>query len=97
MRKRYEKAVCNDGYTVSVQADKFVYCTPRRDGARAYSEVELGFPSEHDSLLDAYACPMTGQSFGYVPVGVVRQLIAKHGGLKSKTPLPPGVIVGGES
>ena len=69
---------CKDGYELSVQASSRHYCTPRKDRAKFYIEVEVGFPSYHDDLLGedndcgVYAC---------VPVENVAVLINKHGGM----------------
>lgn len=77
--------VCEDGFTISVQAGYGVYCTPRKkleDGN--YSTVELGFPSEEDELIMEYAESedYTFTVYPYVPIEVVEQLIEKHGGIK---------------
>lgn len=76
--------ICKDGYNVSMQANKFVYCSPRQDNVDHYDEVELGLPSEHDDLLTDYAEDMSkGQTktiFPYTPVEIVNELIHKHGG-----------------
>lgn len=79
-----KRIVCNDGISISVQANHYTYCTPRRDRAWPYSEVELGFPSELDALIEGYAETegTTQTVFGYVPIDVVNQLIEKHGGIK---------------
>ena len=36
---------CADGFSMSVQASRFNYCEPRVDDAKAYTEVEVGFPT----------------------------------------------------
>jgi hypothetical protein len=41
MRERY--ITCTDGFSMSVQASKFHYCSPRMDHAEAYTSVEVGF------------------------------------------------------
>jgi len=78
------KVRCKDGFTVSVQASKFHYCTPREDRG-PYSHVELGFPSaEPPPYVLAYAENQeipTGTVYGYVPVELVEQMIEEHGGL----------------
>lgn len=76
------RVVCKDGYSISVQASEYHYCTPRinlEDGY--YYEVELGFPNEYDELIDGYAEDKgsTDTVFPYVPIEVVDELIAKHG------------------
>lgn len=40
-----DQVVCNDGFTMSVQASQFHYCSPRVDLAESYDSVEVGFPS----------------------------------------------------
>jgi hypothetical protein len=76
---------CKDGFTMSVQASKFHYCSPRQnltDGN--YNSVEIGFPSEVESLLLKYAEDPekpTGTVYGYVPLNVVDSVIEKHGGI----------------
>ena len=41
---------CADGYTVSVQANEYCYCSPRSD-ADHYDKVELGDIVESNSYL----------------------------------------------
>lgn len=40
------RVVCQDGFTISVQAGEYLYSSPRTNSAIAYSHVECGFPSE---------------------------------------------------
>lgn len=89
-----ERIECADGFTMSVQASRFNYCEPRMDNAKAYAQVEVGFPNAYEPLLapwieDPY--DPTGTVYGYVPSQVVLDVIAKHGGIVSGE-LPPGVI-----
>ena len=74
---------CNDGFSISVQANNFTYCMPREDKAWPYSEVELGFPSEVDDLIEDYSEePGTTETvYPYVPIDIVNELIEKHGGI----------------
>jgi len=85
------KAVgCKDGFGVSVQAGRTNYCDPRNDKG-PYTAVELGFPSASDSLILKYAedsSRPTETVYGWVPVGVVKALLIKHGGVEKGT-LPP--------
>ena len=80
------RLVCNDGYSISVQGSGNHYCTPRANLLGAdYDEVELGFPSEPDSLINEYAedpTDYTGTVYGWVPMEIVEELIKKHGGIK---------------
>lgn len=80
----YPLVHCKDGFTISVQASRHHYCTPRIDGADKYDAVELGFPSNEDSLITEYAedpDTPTDSVYGYVPVEIVNKLIEKHGGI----------------
>lgn len=77
-------AVCEDGFTVSIQAGSHLYCSPRVDGAESYDEVELGFPSAADELIMVYAEDPedpTETVYGYTPVSLVDELMEKHGGI----------------
>ncbi len=40
-----DRFVCADGTSLSIQANKFMYCTPREDGMSFYSAVEVGYPN----------------------------------------------------
>lgn len=93
--KKYKKAACKDGFSMSVQASQFAYCEPREDGVDSYTHVEVGFPSEAEPLLMGWVEDPerpTDTVYGWVPVEVVREVIEKHGGLVSGE-VPPGVIV----
>lgn len=93
MRKKYEKIVCTDGFTMSVQASQYNYCTPRQNEADRYTEVEVGFPTSPEPLLLPWAedpdCP-TNTVYPWVPSERVALVCAKHGGVVSGE-LPPGV------
>jgi len=92
--KLNEKVVCADGFTMSVQAHAGAYCIPRMTGAPIYREVEVGFPSEREELLMEWAEEAhkpTDTVYGFVPVRVVTNVIAKHGGMVSGD-VPKGVI-----
>lgn len=87
---RKPRVTCNDGFSVSIQASSCHYCEPRETfcpkGSRTYTTVELGFPSEADDLIMDYAEDKdipTDAVYGWVPVGVVAELIKKHGGIKT--------------
>jgi hypothetical protein len=76
---------CADGFIMSVQVSESHYCSPRENDAVDYSSVEVGFPSEREELLMSFAeeeNDPTGTVYGYVPVSIVDEVIAKHGGLK---------------
>jgi len=92
--KRNELVVCADGFTMSVQAHAGAYCIPRMTGAPVYREVEVGFPSIEEPMLMKWAEEAhrpTDTVYGYVPVQVVTNVIAKHGGIVSGE-VPRGVI-----
>ena len=92
--QRNELVVCADGFSMSVQAHAGAYCIPRMTGAPVYREVEVGFPSEREELLMEWAEEAdrpTDTVYGYVPVGIVTNVIAKHGGMVSGD-VPKGVI-----
>ena len=82
-----ERLHCNDGFSMSVQAHEYNYCSPRvkPEETDCYYQVEVGFPSEREELLMEYVEDYdnpTDTVYGYVPVGVVQEVIEKHGGIK---------------
>lgn len=88
--KKYKTVQCADGFSVSVQANKGGYCSPRSD-AGPYTEVECGFPSSYDFHLNQYAedpGDPTGTVYGWVPAHVVRMCLESHGGM-IEGELPP--------
>ena len=82
-----EYVYCADGFNMSVQASKTHYCSPRVDGLSAiYRQVEIGFPSEREALLDEYAEDKdryTETVYPWVPSQLVALIISKHGGMVS--------------
>ena len=78
--------VCKDGFKMSVQASETHYCTPRHNGLGGnYSAVEIGFPNRKEPRLMEWAEDRkkpTKTVYGYVPVGVVDEIIQAHGGIK---------------
>ena len=87
---RLPKIVCVDGFEMSVQVGFSLYSTPKKV-AKRYSAVEIGFPSDHEPLIEEYAefTPFneeenpdyTDTVYPYVPVKVVNQVLKKHGGI----------------
>lgn len=76
--------VCNDGFTMSVQASVSHYCTPR-DNDGPYTTLEVGFPSDYEDLMMPYAEDLdspTQTVYPMVPIDIVVQVVEKHGGLK---------------
>lgn len=101
MKARNRRVVCKDGYSISIQAHDGAYCQPRISGADAYSSVELGYPSQSDSLIDHLAEPCepndpTESVYGYVDVYTVYLLLTKHRGV-IEGDIPAGVPVYGGS
>lgn len=92
----YHQITLNDGTTLSVQAHYGAYCEPRKDDAEVYTEVEIGFPSREIQLIDEYkemrGASYKNQVYPYVPVSVVREVIKSAGGLKTLSPIPPGIL-----
>lgn len=73
---------CRDGFSLSVQASSSTYCSPRRNQG-PWFEVEVGFPSATPELIMQYCedkSRPTDTVYGYVPIELVEQLIAMHGG-----------------
>ena len=86
MLKTRPRLKCKDGFSISVQASKYMYCHPSTNllGGE-YNSVELGFPSEEEPLIRKYAecdLDLTGTVYGYVPISIVTQVIEKHGGIE---------------
>ena len=81
-----KRVVCADGFSMSVQAGGTHYCSPRAVVPDdKYTTVEVGYPSAREELLMPYvedADAPTETVYGYVPVEVVKEVVAKHGGLK---------------
>lgn len=80
-----ERMLCNDGFSMSVQASRYHYCCPRENDAFPYTTFEIGFPSKRIPEANEYAEEPkrhTKTVFGYVPLEVVLKIIKKHGGLK---------------
>lgn len=92
--KLNQQVVCADGFAMSVQANANAYCRPKMTGAPVYQEVEVGFPSVEEPMLMQWAEDAhdpTGTVYAWVPVQVVTNVIAKHGGVVSGD-VPPGVV-----
>ena len=86
MSKMYKRVVCEDGFSVSIQAGPHKYCEPRTDYTSmfGYKSVELGYPNRPCAFIVDYAedpGDLTGTVYGYVPADVVRKMILAHGGM----------------
>ena len=86
---RLPHIVCVDGFTMSVQVGYSLYSTPKKI-AKRYSAVEIGYPSDHEPLIEEYAENLydedafvnsTNTVYPYVPVGIVDKVLKKHGGI----------------
>ena len=85
---RLPKIICSDGFSMSVQVGYSLYSTPKKI-AKRYSAVEIGFPSEHEPLIEEYAetfhqedeTDYTDTVYPYVPVAIVDKVLKKHGGI----------------
>ncbi len=95
-RKRYERVVCADGASVSIQAGAGVYSIPR-DNVGPYTHVEAGFPSvdpppswREYAEADGWMTPCD-TVYAYMPYDCVDEFINVHGGLMEgfEFELPP--------
>ena len=84
---RLPNIVCVDGFEMSVQVGAHLYSEPKKV-AKRYSAVEIGFPSDHEPLIEKWAENLfedspdfTDTVYSYVPVKVVNQVLKKHGGI----------------
>lgn len=77
--------VCNDGFSMSVQASTFTFCEPLSDVANSYSKVYVSSPSEAEPLLEPYGVENKSGTiiYRYVPVEIVDKIITNHGGIKA--------------
>ena len=88
-----ERVVCADGFSMSVQAGASLYSTPRDDEG-PYKEVEVGYPTRIDPILEPYAEDtgdgkfLTEVVYPYTPSSVVKACVESHGGIVSGE-LPP--------
>ncbi len=86
-KPRAERLTLKDGESLSVQASKYHYCTPREDRG-PYMAVEVGFPSVEPPETwreyfdgDWENQDRTGSVYGYVPIDLVIDFINAHGGV----------------
>ena len=85
MHKRYERVVCADGFSISIQAGNGKYSVPRYE-AIAYTRLELGYPNRPCPFIYKYAEDKTDYTdtiYPYVPAEVVDTMIKGHGGIVS--------------
>jgi hypothetical protein len=79
--KTRPRAVCADGFNVSIQASSGHWCRPKENNG-PYTHVEFGYPSEVDDLLTPYANDSLGGVYSQMPVEVVDAILEKHGALR---------------
>ena len=84
---RLPQIVCSDGFKMSVQVGYSLYSEPKKV-AKRYSKVEIGYPSEHEPLIEKWAENLfedmpdfTNTVYPYVPVKIVDKVLKKHGGI----------------
>ena len=86
---RLPHIVCSDGFEMSVQVGYHLYSEPKKV-AKRYTAVEIGFPSDHEPLIEEYAecytfeeldIDFTNTVYPYVPVRIVDKVLKKHGGI----------------
>jgi len=78
------RLTCEDGFTVSVQANQYAYASPRSNTGPWY-QAEIGFPSEEVKLwaewIEDPENP-TDTVYGYVPLQAICDGLNEHGGIK---------------
>ena len=80
--------ICKDDFTFSAQASFTHYSKPK-GFANEYEEIEIGFPSYNDCIIAEYRedygwedeSTLSNPVYPFVPVKVVNDLIAAHGGI----------------
>jgi len=88
IKPKAPRIYCKDGkLSLSVQASRHHYCSPRDDFAEYY-KVEVGYPSrvppkEWAKYFDGEFKRTTAKKgvYGYVPVKIVEKWIEEHGGI----------------
>ena len=86
--RNYKHIICNDGFSMSVQAFDGAYCHPREllSDANEYTHFEVGFPSEKPSFFFERADDCNNPTetvYGYVSAELIQQEIDLHGGIKN--------------
>lgn len=83
-----ERIKCKDGISLSVQASRYHYCTPR-DNTGPYTHVEVGFILDEnenqvippESWRNYSDGEFPNSVYGYVPLTLVVEFIIDHGGV----------------
>ena len=77
------RITCADGFSMSVQASMYAYCTPREDRG-PWTHWEVGYPTEVEPLLMEWCEDKdrpTDTVYGWVPGHVIEAIVNKHGGV----------------
>lgn len=95
MQTSRPRIICNDGFTISVQAGDALYSQPRANvESGEYECVECGYPSQPEELLMRYAEDSRKPKktvYPFVPVEVIDEVIKKHSGyFDSRMPVVRG-------
>jgi len=84
--RTYERVVCSDGFSISIQAGYGKYSSPKFESLTGYTSVELGYPNRPCPFIYKYAessHDYTDTVYPYVPSKVVDAMIKAHGGIVS--------------
>lgn len=72
------KVRCKDGTSISVQASRSHYCSPRESFLPSYVTVEVFSETPMPISWKKYDC---GGVYAFVPLHIVQEFISRHGGL----------------
>ena len=78
---------CKDGYTISVQANRCLYCMPEAECLEKYEEYEVrGETEKNIKEFERWTSNSEDEQplYGYVPEEEIIKLINKHNGLDKK-------------
>lgn len=75
--------VCKDGFTLSIQASKYSYSSPKSDNAEVYTHVEVGYFEENEEDIIKYLGRVSNSEciVSNAPVVAVQKLLDSHGGI----------------
>ena len=81
------RVICNDGFSLSIQASNAHYSEPNENAKSDYKAFELGYLSQREEELNQYIEMWCNEEeyekavYAYVPKKVVESLLEKHGGI----------------
>ena len=90
--------VCKDGFTLSVDASRFVACKPKGDNRTDYTHFEVGELFHEISGLDAYRRTIYFNDkvkrnvYEYVPKKMVEDILEEHGGIDVEKTFRPSEL-----